>query len=89
MQKKPKSEYFYGFFAGVRMRAKHWRANTGNTIAGKHRQTKCKQEDAPAVSNFQLRQHTSARIFSYTENQNLRTAAASLTAPPVPVIVSR
>lgn len=51
------------------MLAKHWRANTGNTIAGKHRQTKCKQEDAPAVSNFQFRQHTSARIFSYTENK--------------------
>lgn len=54
------------------------RANAGSTIAGKHRQTKCRQKGTggkteirhiSAANNYPLRQHTFARIFSYTENK--------------------
>ena len=70
-RKTQNQNIFYGFFLLA--------CEYGQALAGKHRQTKCRQEDAPAVINFQLRQHTSSRIFSYTENQNLRPAVASLT----------
>lgn len=58
--------------------AKHKPANAGSTIAGKHRQTKCRQKGTggktaiqhiSATNSRPLRQHTFARIFSYTKNK--------------------
>ena len=95
-RKNQNQNIFYGFFAGRRMRAaKHKPANASSTIAGKHRQTKCRQKGTDgktairhisAANNYPLRQHTSAGIIFLYREPNSRPAATSLPAPPAPAI---
>jgi len=64
-RKSQNQNIFYGFFCV--------RANAGQALAGKHRQHDCGQAQANKMqagrrTGCQQRQHTSARIFSYTEN---------------------